>query len=1109
MQQIRLAAATVVLTLCAPFSAALSQTIIVGNASGNAGQQVTVTVILLTGGTEVAGTQNDIGFQPQARIAAKGNGTPDCAVNGDIDKGSSSFAFRPSGCSGDACTGIRALVLATDNVSAIADGSVLYTCKVNIAANAATGDYALAATGVILSDPAGNAIAGASGQNGKVTVSGGGPAPTATAGPPAPCDAPAIQAPSFDAQPGTTAEFNVTLKTGGHQIAGTQSDIGFQPQARIAAKGNGKPDCAVNGDIDKGATSFAFRPSGCSGNTCTGIRALVLSTDNVSAIPNNSVLYTCKVTVAQEADATYPLDVTGVILSDPAGNAIAGANACDGAVIAGPALPPCGPPGIRAATVNAQPGTSTGFDVTLSSGGTEVAGSQNDIGFQPQARIVAKANGTPDCAVNGGIDKGAASFAFRPSGCSGDACAGIRALVLSTDNVAAIPDNSRLYTCKVTVSPNASGTYPLDVTGVILSDSVGNAIEGANGCDGVVIVGGNAQLRCGTANEGEQVQVACPQGVMTDIQFASYGLPGGACGQFTLGTCHAQNSGDVVRNRCLGKSSCAIGANNVAFGDPCAGVSKRLYVQVRCGVPPTPTPTATPRPPSTPTRTATRVPTPTIPLGSAVLTVADAFTEPGRRHAELGISLRNTASVGSVEFTLTDPVNDVAISATAPTCEAVGRATGFSCQAGKLDEFGTFKVVLAGVGGISPGDGPIATVFIDDKAPPCTIGIDRSLALSEVRIFDEGGRTIPHDTVVGSLVCACRGNPKYENGELSSADATFCLQASVGQQAPTDVQRLLTDVTCDGVIDVLDCSAILDMVAGGDTCPKDCLSVAQGTGATLTIPNVPGRPGEVVTVQVGLDNTTTITGLQLSLSGATGEVTIRDARAIERGRSLQTLTHQPDGTTVTVGMINLGIAGNGGIPPGHGPVVEVDVAVASDATHDSPLSASDVRAVGQAVTLLEVPISVAEARSMLATGIGPTDTMIAVTDPNGLPSAGTILFDAEQITYAGKSGSILTGVGRGANGTQAVAHGRGTQVFLLEAPPTPTVTPVPTVTPTPPPTPTKHGGGGGGGGCTLDPSGHGLGVPVLQMVAAWLLARRTSGARRRVTRRSMTTSTAC
>ncbi len=98
MRQLGVAVVTAGLgALCLGSSAALAQKIIAGNASGDPGQQVTVTVTLSTGGQSVAGTQNDIGFQPQARVAAKATGKPDCALNGDIGKGASSFSFRPSG----------------------------------------------------------------------------------------------------------------------------------------------------------------------------------------------------------------------------------------------------------------------------------------------------------------------------------------------------------------------------------------------------------------------------------------------------------------------------------------------------------------------------------------------------------------------------------------------------------------------------------------------------------------------------------------------------------------------------------------------------------------------------------------------------------------------------------------------------------------------------------------------------------------------------------------------------------------------------------------------------------------------------------------------------
>ena len=333
-------------------SAAQAQTITIGNATGNAGDTVSVSATLTVGTTPVAGTQNDITFAAPLAVAAKSNGKPNCAVNADIDKGATSFAFRPNGCTGAACTSIRALVLSTDNVDPIPTGSVLYTCQVTIATDAAAGDYPLSIIGVILSDPAGNQVAGATGVSGTVTVGGGGgptatptvggTTPTPTEGP-SQCTAPALQLPQVIGQPGTQITFTATLLAGTAMVAGTQNDITFDPaNIPINAKANGKPDCAVNAGIDKGATSFAFRPNGCTGTACTSVRALVLSTDNVDPIPDGSVLYTCNINVAQSANTKYTLGVTGVIFSDPSGNQVPGVSGCDGAVVAGlqPTLTP-------------------------------------------------------------------------------------------------------------------------------------------------------------------------------------------------------------------------------------------------------------------------------------------------------------------------------------------------------------------------------------------------------------------------------------------------------------------------------------------------------------------------------------------------------------------------------------------------------------------------------------------------------------------------------------------------------------------------------------------------------------------------------------------------
>ena len=290
----------------------------------------TIEVKLATGGQSVAGTQNDLAFPAGVAVKTKPNGKPDCAVNPDIDKGATSFAFRQAGCpEGSTC--VRALVLSTDNVNEIPDGSVLYTCNVTVAGSGGT----VGVSGVILSTPAGGRVDGASGREGVVCVAGG-PPPSACADPrPAPAG-PAVYVQDLNLAEAGDATIEVKLATGGQSVAGTQNDLAFPAGVAVKTKPNGKPDCAVNPDIDKGATSFAFRQAGCpEGSTC--VRALVLSTDNVNEIPDGSVLYTCNVTVAGSGGT---VGVSGVILSTPAGGRVDGASGREGVVCVAGVQPP-------------------------------------------------------------------------------------------------------------------------------------------------------------------------------------------------------------------------------------------------------------------------------------------------------------------------------------------------------------------------------------------------------------------------------------------------------------------------------------------------------------------------------------------------------------------------------------------------------------------------------------------------------------------------------------------------------------------------------------------------------------------------------------------------
>jgi len=77
--------------------------------------------------------------------------------------------------------------------------------------------------------------------------------------------------------------------------------------------------------------------------------------------------------------------------------------------------------------------------------------------------------------------------------------------------------------------------------------------------------------QCGNVGQDAYIHLSCEQGggVISQVDFASYGTSSGACGQMKQGTCHAANSSQVVEQMCLGKQKCSVPADVNLFGDPC------------------------------------------------------------------------------------------------------------------------------------------------------------------------------------------------------------------------------------------------------------------------------------------------------------------------------------------------------------------------------------------------------------------------------------------------------------------------------------------------------------------------------------------------------------
>lgn len=304
-----------------------------------AGSPVSVTATLSTGGGWVAGTQNEFTFATaenrKVTVVRKANGRPDCTVNPEIDKGSTTFAFLPLGCTADTCTAVRAIVFSSEDVEPIADGAVLYTCRLQVAAGAPEGVYPLTVHDTILSNPTGGRVCGpaagnppcAGNRSGLVRVGAGGPTPAATATPDR--FGPGIRIGSADAAAGAIVTVDATLATGGGVVAGSQNDIIYSPAGdsavTVVRKANGRPDCTVNPVIDKNNATFSFQPPGCTAGSCTSIRAVVFSSEDVEPIPDGAVLYTCKVQVAADALAgAYPLAIRDTILANPTGGRVCG-----------------------------------------------------------------------------------------------------------------------------------------------------------------------------------------------------------------------------------------------------------------------------------------------------------------------------------------------------------------------------------------------------------------------------------------------------------------------------------------------------------------------------------------------------------------------------------------------------------------------------------------------------------------------------------------------------------------------------------------------------------------------------------------------------------------
>jgi len=274
-----------------------------GRVTADPGARAIVIATLHLESANVAATQNDITFTDSAPIAVRADGRPDCAASPTLDK-TAAFAFLPPGCEGAACQSVRALIVSTDNVDPIPDGTALYSCVVTVAPDVG-GVFPLLMSNVVLSTSTGDRVPDATGTDGSVTVVLPTPHWFSITSPPA--------------HPGDVVTISVvaqsaTLRWGGYHL------LTFDAvNAPILANADGTPACAVNPDLGWRGT-FAFTSSRCGTHSCEGVSVALFPTDPDALVVPGSALYSCRVHISSTATGALTFTISVTVPVDAAGD---------------------------------------------------------------------------------------------------------------------------------------------------------------------------------------------------------------------------------------------------------------------------------------------------------------------------------------------------------------------------------------------------------------------------------------------------------------------------------------------------------------------------------------------------------------------------------------------------------------------------------------------------------------------------------------------------------------------------------------------------------------------------------------------------------------------
>lgn len=517
----------------------------VGHGIGAPGSTVQIEISLQTNGQAVAGTQNDIVFDPSLVNLTRAS---DCVINPAIGdrlpeceedpptapckKLERALADCPAaeGCpeGSEGLRRFRGLVFATGNVNPIPSG-VLYTCTFTV-----TGQIAATATlrnlTVGAADPNGTALETIGG-DGSITILGPtattaavsatptptatltySPVPTATltvviptetpvetpTETPVPTETPTetevatpthtatpqppqIDVGAVDAAAGASVLVPVSLLSNGAQLSAVSNDITYDPAVVEPAVVDGKPDCVADARLGSTKRTFAKVLAGAAGKKI--LRVGLIGVDNNSAL-SDGVLYSCKFDIDVNAPTGSVELANKPDASDPDGGGTA-AQGSDGRINVTGA-----PPALDLEKVTASAGQTVAVRGILTTRGQHLSAVAGDITYDPtMVRVVLDGGNEPDCVIDPSIGAGTApdkELFARVLESDGSSAQLLRVGVIARDNNSLLPDTT-VFSCNFRVAEQAGALSILLANSADGSTPNGEAV-GMIGGDGAITV---------------------------------------------------------------------------------------------------------------------------------------------------------------------------------------------------------------------------------------------------------------------------------------------------------------------------------------------------------------------------------------------------------------------------------------------------------------------------------------------------------------------------------------------------------------------------------------------------------------------------------------------